>query len=207
MNRWDTRLRPWELILMIVMAVFLLCLSVGGHDQRQLADQVLRLHVLANSDSDEDQALKLEVRDAVLAEAEPWLSGITDRQEAERILQDHLAQISAAGQAVVDREGYPYTVRSELTTCYFPTRVYTDFAIPAGEYRALRVEIGAAEGHNWWCVVYPPLCSVGVEESEPASLGLGEEELRLITQDSPEYVIRFQCAEWWSELTEKLGGG
>ena len=85
MNRWDTRLRPWELILMIVMAVFLLCLSVGGHDQRQLADQVLRLHVLANSDSDEDQALKLEVRDAVLAEAEPWLSGITDRQEAERI--------------------------------------------------------------------------------------------------------------------------
>ncbi len=206
MHKWDMKLRPWELTLMLMTAALLFCLAVGSRDQRQLAGQVVRLHVLANSDSDEDQALKLEVRDAVLAETEPLLSGAADRGAAEQVIADHLSDINAAGQAVVDEAGYPYTVHTELTTCYFPTREYTDFSLPAGEYRALRVEIGKAEGHNWWCVVYPPLCTVGVEETEPASLGLNEDEIGLITQDSTEYVIRFQCVEWWSELRKAITG-
>ena len=97
-------------------------------------------------------------------------------------------------------------MRVELTTSYFPTREYTDFSLPAGYYRALKVKIGAAEGHNWWCVVYPPLCSVGVVETEPASLGLTPEEMSLITQEDSEYVLRFQCAEWWGELNRWLTG-
>lgn len=192
---------------MVVTAVLLLGLAVGGRDQRQLSQQVVRLHVLANSDSEADQALKLAVRDAVLRQAEPLLAGAANRVSAEEAISAHLADISAAGQAVVDEAGYDYTVRSELTSCYFPTREYTDFSLPAGEYRALRVEMGAAAGHNWWCVVYPPLCSVGVEETEPASLGLGEDQIGLITQSNPQYVLRFQCVEWWSELTEALSGG
>lgn len=207
MKKWNTTLKKWELLLMVGAALFLLCLSVGGRDQRALADQVVRLHVLANSDSEADQALKLEVRDAVLARAEPLLAAASGRAEAEEVLSAHLEELNAVGAAVVAREGYDYPVRTELTTCYFPTREYEDFALPAGEYRALRVEIGAAEGHNWWCVVYPPLCAVGVTEVEPTSLGLGGDEVSLITQDSTEYVLRFQCAEWWSELQQWLTGG
>lgn len=191
---------------MILLAALLLALALGGREQRTLADQVVRLHVLANSDRQADQALKLQVRDAVLAKAEPLLEGVRSRAEAETALSDHLEALAQAGQQVVWQAGYDYPVKAELTTSYFPTREYTDFSLPAGYYRALRVEIGAAEGHNWWCVVYPPLCTVGVTEVEPASLGLNQDELSLITQEDSEYVLRFQCAEWWGELTRWLSG-
>ncbi|MGM9592769.1 MAG: stage II sporulation protein R [Candidatus Onthomonas sp.] len=200
------RLRWWEAALMAVFAVLLLCLALGGREQRTLAEQVVRLHVLANSDDPADQALKLEVRDAILAEAEPLLAETLSQAQAETALRGSLDDLARAGQEIVEQAGYDYPVRVELTTSYFPTREYTDFSLPAGYYRALRVEIGAAEGHNWWCVVYPPLCSVGVTEAEPASLGLTQDQLSLITQEDSEYVLRFQCAEWWGELTRWLTG-
>lgn len=199
-------LRRWEVALMILVAALLLVLALGGREQRNLADQVVRLHVLANSDDPADQALKLEVRDAVLEEAEPLLEGVSSQEAAEAALSGSLEALAQAGQEIVRQAGYDYPVRAELTTSYFPTREYADFALPAGYYRALRVEIGAAEGHNWWCVVYPPLCAVGVTEVEPASLGLNQEGLSLITQEDSEYVLRFQCAEWWGELTRWLNG-
>lgn len=205
--KFNSKLRWWELVLMVVMALFLLGLALGGRDQQALAGQVVRLHVLANSDSDADQTLKLQVRDAVLAKAQPILAGISSQAEAEQALSRHLEELAAAGSQVVAREGYDYPVRAELVTCYFPTREYTDFALPAGNYRALRVEIGAAQGHNWWCVVYPPLCAAGVTELEPASLGLNPDAAALITQEEPEYVLRFQCAEWWGQLREWLTAG
>ena len=191
---------------MAAFAVLLLGLALGGREQRTLAEQVVRLHVLANSDDPADQALKLQVRDAVLAEAEPLLAETHSQAQAETALRGSLDSLAREGQETVAQAGYDYPVRVELTTSYFPTREYTDFSLPAGYYRALRVEIGAAEGHNWWCVVYPPLCSVGVTEAEPASLGLTQDELSLITQEDSEYVLRFQCAEWWGELTRWLTG-
>lgn len=191
---------------MAAFAVLLLGLALGGREQRTLAEQVVRLHVLANSDDPADQALKLEVRDAILAEAEPLLEGVSSQEAAEAALRGSMDSLAREGQETVAQAGYDYPVRVELTTSYFPTREYTDFSLPAGYYRALRVEIGAAEGHNWWCVVYPPLCSVGVTEAEPASLGLTQDELSLITQEDSEYVLRFQCAEWWGELTRWLTG-
>lgn len=187
---------------MVLAAVLLLALALGGRDQSQLAEQVVRLHVLANSDDPADQALKLQVRDAVLEAAEPLLSGVHSQQEAETALSGQLEALAQAGQAVVEEEGYDYPVGVALTTSYFPTREYEDFSLPAGYYRALRVEIGAAQGHNWWCVVYPPLCTVGVTETEAASGQLNPEEMALITQQDTEYVLRFQCAEWWGELTQ-----
>lgn len=191
---------------MALLAIVLLSLALGGQDQRDLASQVVRLHVLANSDDPEDQELKLQVRDAVLQAAEPLLSEVHSQAEAEAALSDSLDEIAQVGQAVVDEAGYDYPVQVELTTSYFPTREYDDFALPAGYYRALRVEIGAAQGHNWWCVVYPPLCSVGVTEIESASLGLEPDEIALITQEDTEYVLRFQCAEWWGKLTGWMTG-
>ena len=186
---------------MVLAAVFLLGLALGGRDQSQLAEQVVRLHVLAHSDDPADQALKLQVRDAVLEAAEPLLADVHNPQEAEQALSGQLEALAQAGQAVVEREGYDYPVRAELTTSYFPTRAYEDFSLPAGYYRALRVEIGAAQGHNWWCVVYPPLCTVGVTEIEATSGPLSPDEMALMTQQDTEYVLRFQCAEWWGELT------
>ncbi|MGM9537734.1 MAG: stage II sporulation protein R [Candidatus Onthomonas sp.] len=207
MKKRREQLRWWEAALMAAFAVLLLGLALGGREQQNLAEQMVRLHVLANSDDPADQALKLQVRDAVLEQAEPLLEGVRSQQEAETVLSGSLAELAQAGQETVYRAGYDYPVRVELTTSYFPTREYTDFSLPAGYYRALRVEIGAAEGHNWWCVVYPPLCSVGVVETETASLGLTQEELSLITQADSEYVLRFQCAEWWGELNRWLTGG
>lgn len=191
---------------MALLAVILLSLALGGQAQRDLASQVVRLHVLANSDDPADQALKLQVRDAVLTAAEPLLEGSSSQESAQAALSQGLEEIARAGQAVADRAGYDYPVRAELTTSYFPTRDYEDFSLPAGYYQALRVEIGAAAGHNWWCVVYPPLCTVGVTQAEPASLGLNPDEMALITQTDTEYVLRFQCAEWWGRLTGWLTG-
>lgn len=191
---------------MALLAVFLLGLALGGRDQRELAGQVVRLHVLANSDRPEDQALKLQVRDAVLAQADTLLQGTRTQGEAETVLEGALEDLARTGQGVVEQAGCDDPVRVRLTTSYFSTRDYEDFSLPAGYYRTLRVEIGAAQGHNWWCVVYPPLCTVGVSQAEPASLGLNPGEVALITQSDTEYVLRFQCAEWWGELTGWLTG-
>lgn len=207
MKKGMNRLRGWEAALMAAFAVLLLGLALGGREQENLAEQVVRLHVLANSDDPADQALKLQVRDVILAEAEPLLAEAHSQAQAEAALTGCLDDLARAGQEAVYQAGYDYPVRVVLTTSYFPTREYTDFSLPAGYYRALKVEIGAAEGHNWWCVVYPPLCSVGVVETEPASLGLTPEEMSLITQEDSEYVLRFQCAEWWGELNRWLTGG
>lgn len=200
------KLRIWELGLFLAMAVMLLTLAVGGKEQQDISEQVLRLHILANSDSAEDQALKLKVRDGILEQAESLTAGITDRAEAEQILHDHLEELCAAGAAVVKAEGYDYSVHAQITDCYFPTREYTDFSLPAGWYRALRMEIGEGAGQNWWCVVYPPLCTTGVTEVQQVSFPLEADEVGLITQQSTEYVLRFQCAEWWGELMGRISG-
>ncbi len=194
----------WGAALMVTGALLLLALSLGGGEQQSLAGQVLRLHVLANSDSEEDQALKLQVRDAVLACTQPLLEDVTSQQEAEAVLSDALNTLEQTGTSTVRSAGYDYPVTATLETDWFPTRTYEDFSLPAGYYPTLRVEIGGGEGQNWWCVVYPPLCSAGVEEVTETSLGLTEDQISLITQDSGTYEFRFQCAEWFGQLQSWL---
>ena len=167
----DRKMKRWELALMCGV---LCALALGGwldREQERLADQVIRLHVIANSDSPEDQALKLEVRDQVLAHAEELYPAGADRTAAAAI-QEHLPELAAAGQRVLEERGCDYAVRAELTETWFPTKEYEDFALPAGEYTALRVVIGEGAGQNWWCVAFPPLClgaaSETVEEAAQA---------------------------------------
>ena len=206
MGKQHLRLRRWELAALALAALCLIALALGAHDQRALADQVVRLHVQANSDSEADQALKLAVRDAVLSEAETLLAGVSTRAEAEEALAGGVGTLAARARDVVAEAGYRYPVTVRLETAYYPTREYTDFSLPAGYYRSLRVQIGAAAGRNWWCVVYPPLCSAGVVETQATSFGLDEGQMSLITGGETEYEIRFQCAEWWSELLAWLRG-
>ena len=201
------RLHPIELTLMIVAALALTSGAVALHTQSQLAEKVVRLHVLANSDSEEDQALKLKVRDAVLEQATETLRGADSQAEASRRLTDILPELEETARAVITANGYDYGVRAELAETSFPTKEYDGFALPAGEYLALRVVIGAGEGRNWWCVVYPPLCTAAACELEGVALdgGMTADDLSLMTGENAGYVLRFRSLELWERLRQWLG--
>ena len=201
---FSSKLRLWEAALFLA---FGLTLTVGvwaSASESALADQVLRLHVVANSDSDSDQARKLLVRDAVLAEASRLLEGVSDRQGAEAALSPHLEELAQAGTEALARTGRADPVTVALADQWFPTKEYDGFSLPAGQYRALKVTIGEGRGRNWWCVVFPPLClaSVSEESVETAAEGvLSENQIALITGQDGGYVLKFRLIEWWQELT------
>ena len=199
------RLKIWEIALLLGVAVCLLSGARALHTQDELADKVVRLHVLANSDSEEDQALKLQVRDAVLDRAEDLLAQPSSRAEAEGKLRGQLLEFERLAEAVVREAGYDYEVTAELTDTEFPTREYEDFPLPAGEYLALRILIGDAAGRNWWCVVFPPLCTAASADVPASALAAGftEDEVRLITEEDRGYVLKFKAVEFWETLREK----
>ncbi|MBU5435184.1 stage II sporulation protein R [Pseudoflavonifractor sp. MSJ-37] len=207
-GRKRDRLRRWELALLLAAAVSALWGTRLDAEQAALADRVVRLHVLANSDDPADQALKREVRDAVLSAADGLVPPEADREQAEALMGAALPELAAAGAEVVAREGFSYPVTASLEhDVWFPTKTYQDFALPAGTYTALRIEIGEGDGQNWWCVVFPPLCLGSVTEcSGSAGLSdvLSEREVALVTGESEGYVVKFKAMElleearrWW----------
>ena len=199
------KLKFFEIALLIGLAVFLTSGALALRTQDELADKVVRLHVLANSDSEEDQALKLRVRDAVLEQATAILEQSADRREAESRLRGQLLELERIAAAEITAEGYDYPVTVELENTVFPTKEYDGFTLPAGEYLALRVIIGEGQGRNWWCVVFPPLCTAASADVPASALaaGFSEEEVRLITEESQGYVLKFKAVEWWENLKEK----
>lgn len=210
MNTVSSRkLRLWEAALLLAFGLTLTAGVWASASEGALADQVLRLHVVANSDSEEDQALKLLVRDAVLARAGTLLDGVSGRTQAERVLSAHLDELARAGADALAAQGCGDTVAVRLADQWFPTKRYDDFALPAGQYRALVVTLGAGQGRNWWCVVFPPLCLGSVTEDgvETAAEGvLSEDQVSLITGQDGGYVLKFRFIEWWDELLRGLGG-
>lgn len=151
--------RPIELALALCMAFLFAYAAWVSLSQQTLADGLLRLHVIANSDSVQDQQVKLLVRDRVLEVTEPLLTEADDQDEVRRILSEHLQQITDAAQQVLTDQGMPYQLSTQMATEYYPTRAYDTFSLPAGQYTGLKIRLGAASGHNWWCVVFPPLCT------------------------------------------------
>lgn len=125
-----------------------------------ISDKIIRLHVLANSDSEADQALKLKVKDEVVRKFGNTFASAKNKVDAEKLIEENYDNIREVALEVIEEEGYDYDVRVYLTDCMFPTKVYKDLTFPAGMYEALRIDIGTAEGKNWWCVMYPPLCFV-----------------------------------------------
>lgn len=159
--------------------------------QKRLADEVLRFHVLANSDSEEDQAQKLAVRDAVLDYLEREMPGDLDEESTVLWIREHVDEIEAVSRETAGAAGAEYPVSAAVTTCWFPDRTYGDMTFPAGNYEALRIEIGRAEGHNWWCVLYPSLCFMDSTNAVMPEKGrlklknvLTEEEYSRITADT-----------------------
>ena len=123
-----------------------------------LEENIVRLHVIANSNDEADQAVKLRVRDAVLREAEQWYGDAEDFDTAVTALCTHLESLEAAANSVLKAENFPYCAKAEICEMYVPTRTYESFKLPAGRYRTLRISLGKAEGKNWWCVMYPNMC-------------------------------------------------
>lgn len=171
------------------------------HGEAEIYDNVIRLHVLANSDSERDQSLKLKVRDAVLEKTKDLLDGVGDKERAECILKNAIPEIEQTARETLALEGATNAVAVTLSHEEYPTREYEKLAFPAGEYLSLRVMIGEAEGQNWWCVLFPPLClsaATSYRESEAVCLsaGLTGEQYRLIADtDSTKYKLRFKILE------------
>ena len=189
----------------VLLCVFVICMAICNvlpiHGEEKIYESVVRLHVLANSDSDEDQALKLKVRDAVLAHTSPKVIDSTSREEAIKILQEEIEELEKIAEEVVREQGYDYAVEVTLTLEEYPTRNYESMSFPSGEYVSLRVLIGDAEGQNWWCVLFPPLClSAASEKAENEdafiAVGLNSEQYKIITEtEDTKYYLRFKILE------------
>ena len=193
------RVLPWaELALLLGIALLLAWGTALERQQQRIAGSMIRLHVVANSDSDRDQAVKLEVRDAVLAWSSEWLEGCDSPAEAKEVLSAHREDLIRTANGVLEAQGFSETARVTLGRELFTTRNYEGFSLPGGYYDALRVTIGAGAGHNWWCVVYPQLCAaatVSDRRTVAASGGLDPETLKILERDSPEYELKFRSLE------------
>ena len=196
-----------ELALLLALAVTLLWGAWSLHRQDDLQEKMIRLHVIANSDSGADQPLKLWARDAARRRAEEILRQSADMTEARARLRDSLPAIGDAAAQELAAQGSGYAVSVALEDTEFPHKTYDGFALPAGEYLALRVVIGAGEGRNWWCVVYPPLCTAAACELEGVALegGMTADDLSLMTGENAGYVLRFRSLELWERLRQWLG--
>ena len=199
----DRKLKRWELALMFGILVAVVAGSWLTREQQELADSVIRFHVIANSDTEEDQALKLAVRDRVLEEAEGLYPEGATLEQAQAALEGHLNTLAAAGRAVVEEQGWDYPVSASLEECWFPTKEYDGFALPAGNYTALRVIIGEGKGQNWWCVAFPPLCLGAASETVDQALEAGyftPEQGALVTGGGEGYVLKFKAMELLGEV-------
>lgn len=190
--------------LSILFASFLLIslISYANSVSEDLSDNFFRLHILANSDSNEDQELKLKVRDKIIEYMETLsYSGLT-KNEAISLTTSNLQEFKKIAEKTISDEGYNYSVNLEIGNFYFPTKEYGNISLPAGYYDALKIEIGEAKGKNWWCSLFPPLCFVDIsagvidEESEEyLKENLSEDEFAIITDSSEDIKFKFKIIE------------
>ena len=195
----------YKRILTLAIFAAILLLVVGllpVHGEEEIYNKVVRLHVLANSDSEEDQAVKLKVRDAILAITVPLLQNCETKEEAVTLLEENQTLFVEAAQAVLQEEGFDDAVSIEMGLEDYPTRTYDSLCFPAGEYISMRVSLGTGEGQNWWCCLFPPLClgaaTVRDEDAEDAciSVGFTPTQYKIITEsDKPVYRARFKILE------------
>lgn len=207
-------MKPIHKKQILTLGLILLCLGSGilflsyrriEAASERIAGQILRFHVIANSDSAEDQALKLEVKEALLDILNE--SGADSLEEMKAYADEHRRELAGAAEKILAENGKDYPVRVTLENTYFPTKVYGDLTFPCGAYDALRVEIGEAAGKNWWCVLYPPLCFVDVttgyvpeDSKEELHEVLTDEDYASLEGKAPEVKFGFKLKEWWEKL-------
>lgn len=195
----------FETALFIALAFSLITSSLALDTQRDISDKLIRLHVIANSNSDEDQSLKLLVRDEVLSYVSTLTKNCSDIDEARKMISANLIKLEEIAQDVIVSKGFSYAATAELSEVYFPTKVYDSFSLPAGKYEALRIKLGNAAGKNWWCVLFPPVCISAAEaESEFKNAGLSDKEINFVMSDDVEYKLKFKLVEIIESIAEKI---
>jgi stage II sporulation protein R len=176
--------------------------------QEGIAEQLLRLHVIANSDSDFDQEAKRIVKDGLVTYMQTFLDGVQSKDETIQRINDHLPELEETATSILRDLGITYNVKASLGPATFPVKVYGDITLPAGEYDALRVQLGRAEGKNWWCIIFPNLCYVDAtyqivpEESKDQLKVLltDEEYTSIIKPDKTKVTVKFKLLEWFQDL-------
>jgi stage II sporulation protein R len=211
------QLRLGALVLGFFITLGIMITTISGEVKKvetaneSYKENLIRFHVLANSDTKEDQDLKLLVRDAIIAYLQPFLADSKSVEESEEIIKSQYANIETLSKEIIKENGYDYSVSAEITYANFPTKQYSSVVLPAGEYKALRVEIGAAAGKNWWCVMFPPLCFVDTQNGvidastdEKLQEVLSEEEYELIVQKDSNKLTRVEMKFKLVELFERF---
>lgn len=173
--------------------------------RREVRQDVVRLHVIANSDTETDQRVKLMVRDAVLKAGAEAFYGAESARQAVRALAPRLHAMEAAANRVLRANGCAYGAKAELTSEYFTARAYDTFTLPAGRYTAVKITLGQAEGKNWWCVMFPPLCLPAAGPEDAAAV-FSDDEMRVLRPEKG-FQVRFKLAEWLEDLWNAWEGG
>lgn len=205
----ESRIKIGICILCILVGIFILQITKGAPDtvQEGISNEIIRFHVLANSDTELDQERKLKVRDAVVTYIQEKMENVTSKEQAEEVIMKQLPEIKKIAENTLDEQGYSENVETMLTRRTFPVKVYGDLVFPAGEYETLQVEIGEAKGRNWWCVMYPSLClveegytAVSKEGKERLESCLTEEEYESIQMEETEVEYGLKIVQIFKEL-------
>lgn len=199
MNVRKLRICIFPITLLIVALLFTAARALYIQ-QHELSNKLVRLHVIANSDSDYDQEMKLYVRDAVNNYLSELLTDCNNRENAINILSANNDNIRTVAQNAAINYGSDYSVEVKLSDEYYPTRQYDTFSLPAGKYSSLQIKIGNGNGQNWWCVVFPPICTASVTDESFTEMDFSSEEVNLITSDDENIILKFKLFEYLSAI-------
>lgn len=183
----------------VVAILFSICSFAKTSEE--IRSDVLRLHVIANSDTSVDQNLKLRLRDYILQEGKDIFNGSVNVENAVKKIEPALPELEKSAKAFVNQAGFDYDVKISLSNEYFTTRTYETVTLPAGKYLALRVVIGSGEGHNWWCVMFPPMCVPAADKKDEIENVFSEKEIKLV-ESKPKYEPRFKVVEIYEQLKD-----
>ena len=199
------------LLVLLFIYTFTCAFSYVNAVSSNIQDSVFRLHVIANSDSEEDQNLKYIVRDKVLEYINSISRNQSSKEEIIKLANEHIDKIQEIAENTIKENGYNYEVKLNIGNFAFPTKTYGDISFPAGYYDALKIEIGKAQGQNWWCVMFPPLCFVDVtsgvvpeESKEIIKENLSDEEYELVSENNNEVRFKFKIVEMFQNIGIKL---
>lgn len=208
----NSKFKRFSLLLILFFIYTIICaVSYVNAVSNNIQDSVFRLHVIANSDSSEDQNLKYIVRDKVLEYINSISSNENSKEDVISLANQNIDEIQKIAENTIHENGYDYSVKLNIGNFAFPTKTYGDISFPAGYYDALKIEIGEAKGQNWWCVMFPPLCFVDVtsgvvpeESKEVMRENLSEEEYQLLSENSNDINFKFKIVEMFQNIGIKL---
>ena len=193
------------IISLFILFLFITAKSYANTVSTELSNNIFRLHIIANSDTEDDQELKLKVRDEIIEYMENLTENCETKDEVISLVNENIDEFYNIAQSIISDNGYNYQINIEIGNFYFPTKVYGNISLPSGFYDALKIEIGEAKGENWWCSLFPPLCftdiSSGIideEADETLQNNLDDEEYSIITDNSNNYQIKFKILELFS---------